>query len=118
MRYLFFTISQDQVEAIDPERAQRRKTRSQTYKVIVNSFFFLFIYHRKRKEQLGVEADPIYVKYPYASLKQSEKNVVTIHKSDLQCLNEGEFLNDNIIDFYIRYFAKFDVSDVTQRLGI
>ncbi len=32
-----------------------------------------------------------------------DKNVITIHESDLSCLAEGEFLNDNIIDFYLRH---------------
>ncbi|KAI9327912.1 hypothetical protein BDR26DRAFT_68515 [Obelidium mucronatum] len=30
-------------------------------------------------------------------------NLVTIHKEDLERLKEGEFLNDTLIEFYIRY---------------
>jgi Ulp1 family protease len=64
---------------------------------------------RKKLESIidkSSSADPIYVKYPYSTAANLDKNVITIHESDLSCLAEGEFLNDNIIDFFLRYLKE------------
>ncbi|ENH64466.1 Ubiquitin-like-specific protease 2 [Fusarium oxysporum f. sp. cubense race 1] len=41
--------------------------------------------------------------YRTNSAKASGKNRATVDKDDIQRLDEGEFLNDNIISFYLRY---------------
>ena len=38
------------------------------------------------------------IKYPMCS--QIDQTVIT--RDDLQCLRDGEFLNDNIISFYLK----------------
>jgi Ulp1 family protease len=50
----------------------------------------------------GNLSEALYLKYPFLTSKSSERSIVTLHNSDLDCLAEGEFLNDNIIDFYLR----------------
>ncbi|EMT63866.1 Ubiquitin-like-specific protease 2 [Fusarium odoratissimum] len=41
--------------------------------------------------------------YRTNSAKASGKNRATVDRDDIQRLDEGEFLNDNIISFYLRY---------------
>lgn len=36
------------------------------------------------------------------SYPPDEKDTITIYKQDLSCLNEGEFLNDSILGFYLK----------------
>ncbi|KAJ3027337.1 UNVERIFIED_CONTAM: hypothetical protein HDU68_003998 [Siphonaria sp. JEL0065] len=50
--------------------------------------------------------DEVVLIYP-----SSGPNLVTIHESDLDRLKEGEFLNDTLIEFYIRYTTRTYASD-------
>lgn len=47
------------------------------------------------------DPDEVFLVYPKAM-----RGAITIHTSDLACLSEGEYLNDNIIDFYLRYLTE------------
>ncbi|KAG0177547.1 hypothetical protein DFQ29_004705 [Apophysomyces sp. BC1021] len=42
---------------------------------------------------------------PYVSYPFSGKGAISVTKQDMLRLNEGEFLNDTIIDFYLQWFA-------------
>ena len=48
---------------------------------------------------------------PYLVYPSSGKDQVSLHSSDLLCLKSGEFLNDSIVDFYLKYIFHTLLSD-------
>jgi Ulp1 family protease len=60
--------------------------------------------------------DPVFLKYPYSVGLNPDKNIITIHESDLSCLAEGEFLNDNIIDFYLRHLNEEVITYASENI--
>lgn len=51
------------------------------------------------------------IKYPFNQVSDS----VVITTDDLQCLGDGEFLNDNIISFYLKYLTNEVLNDQDKK---
>ena len=49
------------------------------------------------------KVDEAYVTYPPPGTPKSSEGSISIPRSDLDLLEPGEWLNDTIIDFYLRY---------------
>ena len=45
--------------------------------------------------------DKVVLKYP-----PDEKNQISLYGRDLLCLRDGQYLNDNIVNFYLKHFQK------------
>jgi sentrin-specific protease 7 len=56
--------------------------------------------HNHSLKKVNVDYEP-YLVYPHN--KPGFHGKITITQADLDALEPGEFLNDNIIDFYLRY---------------
>lgn len=47
------------------------------------------------------------------SYPEDDKNAIHLFGTDIKCLNKGEFLNDNIVNFYLR-FGSIDFRKVSK----
>ncbi|TKS66873.1 Sentrin-specific protease 7 [Collichthys lucidus] len=65
---------------------------------------------KKKKE----EPTPVLIQFPPPPLKGG----ITVTMEDLQCLDSGQFLNDVIIDFYLKYLLHKASPAVTERSHI
>uniref|UniRef100_A0A914W2A2 Ubiquitin-like protease family profile domain-containing protein n=1 Tax=Plectus sambesii TaxID=2011161 RepID=A0A914W2A2_9BILA len=49
---------------------------------------------------------------------EGERGAVTVHVSDMECLNDEQFLNDTIIDFHLKYTLRQSPPDLQARVHI
>ncbi|KAJ3111065.1 hypothetical protein HDU96_006028 [Phlyctochytrium bullatum] len=69
---------------------------------------------KKQQQQQQIYSDPsIFLVYPATG-----RNAVTIYNEDLERLQENEFLNDNIMEFFFKYLTNFLFSDKTDQFHI
>ncbi|CAG07328.1 unnamed protein product, partial [Tetraodon nigroviridis] len=62
----------------------------------------------------GLAYRQVLIQFPPPPLKGG----ITVTMEDLQCLDSGEFLNDVIIDFYLKYLLHKAAAAVTERCHI
>ncbi|XP_030284561.1 uncharacterized protein LOC115588248 isoform X4 [Sparus aurata] len=85
--------------------------------------------HRRTKGSYSVslcKPDSRWTKYKHQGLAHRLiqfpppplKGGITVTMEDLQCLDSGQFLNDVIIDFYLKYLLHKASDDVTERSHI
>ncbi|XP_029980261.1 uncharacterized protein LOC115412102 isoform X2 [Sphaeramia orbicularis] len=85
--------------------------------------------HRRLKGSYSVslcESDSSWVKYKHQGLPQRLiqfpppplKGGITVTMEDLQCLDSGQYLNDVIIDFYLKYLLQNASEAVAERSHI
>lgn len=110
-----------------PEEADQLKENLSSQKPVIEPIFTLC--HQRLGDSYSVtmcKADSSWVKYKHQGLTRRliqfppppMKGGITVTMEDLQCLDFGQYLNDVIIDFYLKYLLQNASESMAQRSHI
>ncbi|XP_056145506.1 sentrin-specific protease 7 [Lampris incognitus] len=113
----------------EPEEEKDREQESPTEESKVETRPIYTLCHRRVKESYSVslsKPDNSWTKYNLQRLARRLiqypppplKGGITVTMEDLKCLDSGQFLNDVIIDFYLKYLLQSAPAAVTERSHI
>lgn len=110
-----------------PEETDQLKENLSSQKTVIEPTFTLC--HQQLEDSYSVtmcKADSSWVKYKHQGLTRRliqfppppMKGGITVTMEDLQCLDFGQYLNDVIIDFYLKYLLQNASESMAQRSHI
>ncbi|XP_074551364.1 uncharacterized protein LOC141808596 [Halichoeres trimaculatus] len=116
-------------QAGDEEEEEEEELKSSSEKRKEDTAPVYTLCHRRTTGSYSVSLcrpDPSWTKYKHLGLARRLiqfpppplKGGITVTMEDLQCLDSGQFLNDVIIDFYLKYLLQNASEAVAQRCHI